>query len=98
MVILCSAIYTWISLLLHKRTIDMTYCLINCAQTILGGRVRVTRRNSRTIDTIFEYEPSSQSWKTAGHLQSKRQQHAVAVIDIATIQDHCQDSGSYEDE
>ena len=38
-----------------------------------------------------KYEPSSQTWKTAGKMKKFRYVHAVAVIDKSAVMDYCSD-------
>ena len=43
-------------------------------------------------DTIFKYDPGSESWLTYGHMLEKRVGHGVSTIPYEDVKDYCNDA------
>ena len=41
------------------------------------------------LDSILQLDPVTQEWRQVGVLQQARQYHAMSVVNITDIQEHC---------
>ena len=41
------------------------------------------------LDSVLEFDLSSEEWRQVGVLQQARQYHAMSVVNVTDIQEHC---------
>ena len=41
------------------------------------------------LDSILQLDPVTQEWRQVGVLQQARQYHAMSVVNVTDIQEHC---------